>query len=91
MVAAPALADESMFDSLGRAAGLISPEPNPPDFVKQSRSTTPSEPVSIFAAPQEPHSKIKTADELKAMDSALQRAGDRATGKRRKRPEKSTP
>jgi hypothetical protein len=72
--AAPAFADESLFESFGKAAGLVSPTPNPPDFVKASRPVKEPDAIPAFAPPQEPRSKVKTAAELKAMDADLERA-----------------
>ena len=80
LFAPPAAADDSLLESFGKAAGLISPEPNPPDFVKATRPK--AEPTSIpaFAAPAEPRSKVKTPAELRAMDADLERAARRQEG-----------
>jgi hypothetical protein len=76
-IAAPALAEESLLDSLGRAAGVIAPTPEPPDFVKASRSAKPQEEIPAFAEPDEPRSHVKTPAELKAMDADLDHASRR--------------
>ena len=72
------------MDSLGRSTGLVAPTPDMPDFVKASRPATPPNPLPAFAPPPEPGSKVKTAEELKAMDSDLEGAGARARGEARK-------
>jgi hypothetical protein len=77
--AAPAAA-ESLLDSLGRSAGLVAPEPDMLDFVKASRPQGTPTPLPAFASPPEPKSKVKSADELNAMDSHLERAAARARG-----------
>lgn len=71
---APAVAQDSLLDSLGRSSGLIAPEPDMPDFVKASRPKGTPTPLPAFAAPPEPKSKVKSAAELKAMDADLERA-----------------
>jgi hypothetical protein len=73
---APARAD-SLFESLGKATGLVAPTPDPPDFVKASRPASEPEAIPAFASPQEPHSKVKSAAELKAMDTDLENASSR--------------
>jgi hypothetical protein len=80
LLAAPAFAQDSLFDTLGKAAGLISPPPDPPDFVKATRPVKPAEEIPAFATPQEPRSKVKTPAELKAMDADLERASRRQRG-----------
>jgi hypothetical protein len=89
LAAAPALADESLLDSLARAGGLIAPTPDPPDFVKASRSKTEPAEIPVFAAPPEPPSKVKSPAGLKAMDADLAQASrsqgpKRADGKSRR-------
>ena len=51
-----------------------------PDFVKASRPARPPTSLPAFATPPEPRSKVKSAEELKAMDSDLEGAGARARG-----------
>lgn len=75
--AAPAFAQDSLFDRLGKAAGLISPPPDPPDFVKATRPVKAPDEIPAFAAPQEPRSRVKTPAELKAMDADLESASRR--------------
>ncbi len=72
--AAPASADESLFDTLGKAAGLVPPAANPPDFVRSSRPDKEPETLPVFSTPEEPRSRVKSAAELKAMDADLERA-----------------
>ena len=81
LLAAPALAQDSLFDTLGKAAGLVSPSADPPDFVKATRPVK-SEEIPAFATPQEPRSRVKSAAELKAMDADLARASRRQRGDR---------
>jgi hypothetical protein len=69
-----ARADGSLFDSLAKATGLVAPTPDPPDFVKASRPKTDNAEIPVFAAPQEPPSKVKSASELKTMDADLTHA-----------------
>jgi len=76
--ATSAWADGSLFDGLGRATGLIAPPADPPDFVKASRPSGEPAPISVFAAPEEPNSKVKSPAELKAMDADLERASGRS-------------
>ena len=77
LAATPALAEDSALDRLGKAAGLIAPTPDPPDFVKASRPAAEPETIPVFAAPPEPRSHVKTPAELKAMDADLQNAARR--------------
>lgn len=84
LAASPATAAASLLDDLGRSAGLVAPTPDMPDFVKASRPATPPPPLPAFAAPPEPRSKVKSAQELKAMDADLEGAGARARGDPRK-------
>ena len=75
LAVAPAFADDSLFEGLGKAAGLIAPPSDPPDFVKASRPSGEAPPINVFAPPEEPRSKVKTPAELKAMDADLESAG----------------
>ena len=75
---------------LGRT-GLIAPDPDMPDFVKASRPQGTPTPVSVFAPPPEPKSKVKSAAELKAMDANLARAGGAIPTARRLTGRPSTP
>jgi hypothetical protein len=87
LAAAPASADDSLFERFGKAAGLIAPPTDPPDFVKDSRPSGEPETIPVFAAPAEPSSKVKSPAELKAMDAELEgasRRGEGAAGPRRK-------
>jgi len=84
LAASAAAADETVMDSLGRSAGLVAPTPEMPDFVKASRPAAAPTALPAFAPPPEPKSKVKTAEELKAMDSDLEGAGARARGETRK-------
>jgi hypothetical protein len=74
LTAAPAWADDSLLDGLGRATGLIAPPADPPDFVKASRPSGEPTAIPVFATPEEPNSKVKSPAELKAMDADLERA-----------------
>jgi hypothetical protein len=69
-----ARADDSFFDSLAKSTGLMATPPDPPDFIKASRPKTEPTSMPVFAAPDEPRSKVKSASELKAMDADLERA-----------------
>jgi len=80
VLTAPAFAQDSLFDTIGRAAGLVSPPPDPPDFVKATRPVKEPDTIPAFATPQEPSSKVKSAAELKAMDADLQSASRRQRG-----------
>jgi hypothetical protein len=80
LAAGPAAADESLLDSLGRSTGMVAPTPDMPDFVKASRPAKPPTWIPVFATPPEPTSKVKSAAELKAMDSDLEGAGAQANG-----------
>ena len=79
-----------MFDSLGRAAGLVAPPADPPDFVKASRPQGEPAAIPVFAAPAEPGSKVKSPTELKAMDADLERAAGpgRGTAKPARKPKR---
>ncbi len=83
LAAWPAAADESLLDSLGRSTGLVAPTPDMPDFVKATRPAKVPMTLPAFAPPPEPKSKVKSATELKAMDSDLEGAGARARGETR--------
>ena len=80
LAAGPAFAEDSFLDSVGKAAGLIAPTPDPPDFVKASRPKETPDEIPAFAAPPEPRSRVKTPAELKAMDEDLTRASRRQAG-----------
>ena len=80
LCAAPAFAQDTLFDTLGKAAGLVSPPADPPDFVKASRPVKAPESIPAFATPDEPRSKVKSAAELKAMDAELESASRRQRG-----------
>ena len=80
LLPARALAEDSAWDRLGKAAGLVAPTPDPPDFVKSSRPATEPAAIPAFAAPPEPRSHVKTPAELKAMDADLENAARRQRG-----------
>ena len=82
VAAAPSWAEDSFFESLAKKTGLAMTPPDPPDFVKASRPTTEPTSVPVFAAPDEPRSKVKSAAELKAMDADLERASHSQDGLR---------
>ena len=82
LLAAPAFAQDSLFDTLGKAAGLVSPTPDPPDFVKSTRPVKPPDEIPAFATPEEPRSRVKSAAELKTMDADLESASRRQRGPR---------
>jgi hypothetical protein len=88
LVSAPAVAEDSFLDTLGKAAGLVSPPADPPDFVKASRPREDPQEIPAFATPEEPRSRVKTSAELKAMDADLERAsrGQRQTHPDRRKP-----
>ncbi len=72
---APALAQESPFRAVAKAAGYATDVDPPPDFVVKSRPSAPAAPISVFGAPDEPPSKIMSRKDLKAMDADLESAG----------------
>jgi hypothetical protein len=78
--ATAAVAEDSFLDGLGRAAGLVAPPTDPPDFVKASRPQGEPKAIPVFAAPSEPSSKVKSPTELKAMDADLERAAGPGRG-----------
>ena len=74
LAATPARADDSLFDSLAKATGLVAPTPDPPDFVKASRPKSEPAEIPVFSTPAEPPSKVKNSAELKTMDADLAHA-----------------
>jgi hypothetical protein len=78
--ATAATAEDSFLDGLGKAAGLVAPPVDPPDFVKASRPQGEPAAIPVFAAPSEPASKVKSPTELKAMDADLERAAGPGRG-----------
>jgi hypothetical protein len=88
LAASPARAD-GFFDNLGKAAGLVAPPADPPDFVKDSRPSGESKPIAVFAPPNEPSSKVKTPAEIKAMDADLEGAARDQNAPRRPRAAKA--
>jgi hypothetical protein len=76
-VPARAWADDSMLDALGKAAGVVAPPVDPPDFVKASRPSEEPSAIPVFSTPEEPRSKVKSPADLKAMDADLERASRR--------------
>jgi hypothetical protein len=75
-----ASAEDSLLDGLGKAAGLVAPPVDPPDFVKATRPQGEPTAIPVFAAPSEPTSKVKSPTELKAMDADLERAAGPSRG-----------
>lgn len=75
MNASLAPAQESFFHSLAKSAGVAADVDPPADFVATSRPKDPPEPLSVFAPPDEPKSKVKSASDLKKMDADLAGAG----------------
>jgi len=75
LAVSPARAD-GLLDSFGKAAGLVAPPIDPPDFVKNSRPSEEPAAIPVFAPPPEPSSKVKTPAEIKAMDADLEGASD---------------
>ena len=70
-------AQASPLRAIAKGAGLaIDPAP-PPAFVMATRPAGEPAPIPVFATPEEPPSKIKSAADLKAMDADLERAGKR--------------
>jgi hypothetical protein len=86
LVAGTARAEDSFFDSLAKSAGLMATPPDPPDFIKSSRPKTEPTSIPVFAAPDEPRSKVKSAAELKAMDADLERSSHEQDAIRPKAP-----
>jgi hypothetical protein len=84
LAASPASAEDSFFDSLAKSAGLMATPPDPPDFVKATRPKTEPTSIPVFAAPDEPSSKVKSGKELKAMNDDLERASRSQDGLRPK-------
>lgn len=79
-----ATAEDLFFDSLAKSAGLMATPPDPPDFVKATRPKEEPTSIPVFAAPDEPTSKVKSAKELKAMNDDLERASRSQDGSRPK-------
>ena len=75
LTAAPALAQDSPVRAIAKAAGYATNVDPPPDFVVKSRPAAPAAPVSVFATPDEPPSKVMPKKDLKAMDADLESAG----------------
>jgi hypothetical protein len=74
-LAPQARAEDSLLRSLAKSAGLATdPEP-PPDFVLSTRPAVAPARLPVFGTPVEPPSKVKSKDDLKAMDSDLDNAG----------------
>jgi hypothetical protein len=84
LVGSAASADDSIFDSLAKSTGLMATPPDPPDFVKATRPKDEPTSIPVFAAPEEPTSKVKSAKELKAMNDDLERASHSQDGLRPK-------
>jgi hypothetical protein len=84
LAAGVARAEDSIFDSLAKSTGLMATPPDPPDFVKATRPKEPPTSIPVFAAPDEPTSKVKSAKELKAMNDDLERASRSQDGLRPK-------
>jgi hypothetical protein len=74
LAAAPALAQDSPARALAKATGYATDVDPPPDFVVKSRPATPPAPISVFAMPEEPPSKVTSKRDLKAMDADLESA-----------------
>jgi hypothetical protein len=68
-------AQESLFDSIAKGAGLATDVAPPPDFVVVSRPTEPPTPIPVFGTPVEPPSSVKSPTDLKTMDADLERSG----------------
>ena len=77
-------AEDSIFDSLAKSTGLMATPPDPPEFVKATRPKEAPTSIPVFAAPDEPTSKVKSATELKAMNDDLERASRSQDGLRPK-------
>ena len=84
LAASAANAEDSIFDSLAKSTGLMATPPDPPDFVKATRPKEAPTSIPVFAAPDEPTSKVKSATELKAMNDDLERASRSQDGLRPK-------
>jgi hypothetical protein len=84
LMASAARAEDSIFDSLAKSTGLMATPPDPPDFVKATRPKEAPTSIPVFAAPDEPTSKVKSAKELKAMNDDLERASHSQDGVRPK-------
>jgi len=84
LAASAARAEDSIFDSLAKSTGLMATPPDPPDFVKATRPKEAPTSIPVFAAPDEPTSKVKSATELKAMNDDLERASRSQDGLRPK-------
>jgi hypothetical protein len=75
LTAAPALAQDSPFRAVAKAAGYATDVDPPADFVVKSRPATPAPPVPVFGAPDEPPSKVMSRKDLRALDADLESAG----------------
>jgi len=67
----------SPLHSLAKSFGFATDVDPPPDFVQQSRSAEPAAEVPVFASPDEPPGKPKSAREVEAIDSDLEAIGKR--------------
>ena len=71
MTASLAQAQESFFHSLAKSVGVATDVDPPADFVANSRPKDPPAPISVYAPPDEPQSKVKSTSDLKRMDADL--------------------
>jgi hypothetical protein len=69
--------DQSPLHSLAKGLGFATDVDPPPDFVLQSRPSTPQQEIPVFTQPGEPPGKIKSAKEVEAIDSDLEAIGKR--------------
>ena len=69
-------ATESPFHAIARVTGFATTPPPPPDFVRDSRADAPTGWSSVFKPYDEPASKVKSKDDLKAMGDDLQKTGE---------------
>jgi hypothetical protein len=67
---------ESPFHALARVTGFATTPPPPADFVRESRPDAPTGWSPIFKPYEEPGSKVKSKDDLKAMGDDLQKTGE---------------
>lgn len=63
---------ESPFRALLKGAGIVTDVDAPPDFVVRSRPAEEAAPIQVFAAPDEPPGKAKTAKQLEDLGSDLE-------------------
>ena len=75
--APPNAQSPSPLHSLAKGLGFATDVDPPPDFVQQSRPAEPGAEIPVFAAPDEPPGKVKSAKEIEAIGGDLESIGKR--------------